>query len=373
MTPEELAESKEYGRRGLQCALLDIAIDLVYLAVIAFGVAVALDRYLQEWPWMANRWIRLVVFYLVITAMHYLLSFPLSFYSGFVLEHRYKLSRQSFGRWLFRYVLENVLSVALSVAIFAGLFAIIWWAGPWWWPIAAFAAFVVIAVMGQLFPVLILPMFYKIEPLHDEDLSARLYHLVEGTTLSLQGVYRMRMSSETVKANAQLAGLGRTRRVILGDTLLEGFTHDEIEVVVAHEMGHHLFHHISKFMVLMVVFFTAGFFLCDQVLHRWVESQSGSFSYADVPVYALALVQFVITVVFLILSPLQNGLSRRFETDCDRFALQKTGKPQAYRSMFNKLAKLNKSDPDPHPWEVWLMHDHPPVVARLALADETAH
>ncbi len=370
MTAEQLAESKEYGRRELQCTLIDMAIDIAYLGVMAFVAAIILDRWLLTWPLMANRWLRLAALYLITMAVHYGVSFPLSVYSGFLLEHRYKMSRQSFGRWLRRYALQNLFVVAFGLVMVFGLFAIIWWTGPWWWWVAAAATFGVTALLGQFVPVLILPLFYTIEKLDDPELTERLHRLTQGTTLNLEGIFRMKMSSETVKVNAMLTGLGHTRRVILGDTLLDRFTPDEIEVVFAHEVGHHIYHHIAKFMLLGLVYSTLSFFLCDRLLVGWVGMHERGFDYSQTPVYALPMVLFVVTLFSLLLSPLRNALSRRFEMACDRYALRRTGNTEAFRSAFRKLAQLNKSDPDPHPLEVILLHDHPPVAARVALADE---
>ncbi len=370
MTPEQREESKAYGRRELACTLLDMAIDVLYLSGIAFFAAVALDRWLSRWPLLQNDWLRLAALYLVTTGCHYGISFPLSCYSGFLLEHQYGLSRQRFARWLGRYLLQNLLVVAFGLLMVVGLFAIIWWTGPFWWLVAAAASFVVTILLGQFVPVWILPLFYKIERLDNEDLAQRFERLARHTSLHLEGVYRMELSSETSKANAMLAGMGRTRRVLLGDTLLNDFTPDEIEVVLAHEVGHHVFHHIRKLILVGVIYSAVSFFLCDRLMRIWVTAEQGSFEYARVPVSALPLLLLVVTVFSLILSPLRNVVSRRFENQCDRYALRVTNKREAYRTAFAKLARLNKADPDPHPLEVMLFHDHPPIAARLALAEE---
>ena len=123
-------------------------------------------------------------------------------------------------------------------------------------------------VLSRIAPVVILPLFYKIEKLDAPELADRISRLAAGTGLSIEGVYRMDLSAETVKANAMLAGLGRTRRVLLGDTLVQGFSPDEIEVVFAHEIGHHVLHHIRKTIALGVVFSAAGFWICDRLLAR---------------------------------------------------------------------------------------------------------
>jgi STE24 endopeptidase len=241
----------------------------------------------------------------------------------------------------------------------------IWHTGPYWWLIAAAVFFVVSVVLGQLAPVLLVPLFYKVERLNNEELAARMKRLAEGTGLTIEGVYRLGLSADTKKANAALAGLGRTRRVLMGDTLLEEFTPDEIDVIFAHEIGHHVYRHITKMIATGVVTSLLSFWLCDRVLVWW----AGVPTAAEAPTSTLPLLMFTLIAFTLVLSPLQNVISRFYERQCDRYALIRTANPEAYRSAFNKLARLNKDDPDPNPIEVFLLHSHPPIAERLALAD----
>ena len=367
MTSEQLAEAKTYQRQQLLCDLADRALDVTYLAVMAFAVAPWLDMQLRGISWLdQNWWLRLAVLFLIVIGGHIVVSFPLSLYAGHVLEHRFKLSRQSLARWLGRYAKRNLLAVAFGLAMVQGLYWLVWFTGPYWWLAAAGSFFLVSIVLGQLAPVLIMPLFYKIERLEDEDLSERFARLSKGTGLSIEGIYRMEMSAETVKANAMLAGLGRTRRVILGDTLLDSFTHEEIEVILAHEIGHHVHRHIPKLMLTGLIYSTASFFLCDRLLSVWI---AGDVPYRPLPVYVLPLLMLAITLFSQLLEPLQNSISRHFERQSDRFALQHTHLVDAYRSAFSKLAKLNKADPNPHPLEVFLFDSHPPIAERLAMAD----
>lgn len=384
MTPEQLAEAKRYGRLELICDLADKAIDLVYLAVMASVFARPLDAWLTESIPRAG--LRLAAMFAIVMLLHMAISFPLSLYSGFTLEHRFGLSRQTFGRWLWRYAKRNLLVLGFGLALFEGLYAIIWWTGPNWWWIAAAAFFVVSVVLGQLVPLLIMPLFYKIERIGagaesdgtDEqaakaaEVARRMARLAEGTGLSIEGVYRMDLSSETAKANAMLAGLGRTRRVIMGDTLLDGFTPDEIEVVFAHEIGHHIHRHIRKLIAVGAILSAAGFWLADQILRRWAGIAPGGTAYNELPVASLPLVMLWLTAFGLFLEPLQNAISRHFERQCDRYALTRTGLRAAYISAFQKLARLNKDDPNPNPVEVFLFHSHPPIAERLAMADDAA-
>jgi len=167
-----------------------------------------------------------------------------------------------------------------------------------------------------------------------------------------------------------LAGLGRTRRVLLGDTLLDRFTPEEIEVVFAHEVGHHVYRHIPKIILAGILYSAAGFWICDRLLTAWAGQGAGTFDYAHTPVYALPLVMLVLTIFATVLEPLQNSISRRFERQCDQYALEQTGSKASYLSAFRKLARVNKADPDPHWLEVFLFHSHPPIARRLALAEK---
>ena len=368
MSVEELAEAREYGRLHLRCGLVDRAIDLGFLASMAWVLVGPVDERLAGFSLMSDpqSYLRLAALFVITFSLHLLVSFPLSFYSGHVLEHRFGLSNQSLGGWLSRYFKRNALGIAFGLFVFCGLYAIIWNVGQFWWLVAAAAFFAVSVVLGQLLPVLIIPLFYKVEPLDDEAIGQRLDRLAEGTGLSIEGVYRLEISEETKKANAMLAGLGRTRRVLLGDTLLEAFTPDEIEVVFAHEIGHHVHRHIRKMIAQGVITCALGFWLCDLLLMSGADAAE----HAALPVTTLPLLMFLLTAFSMLLEPLQNGISRHYERQCDRYALDQTGMYDAYQSAFRKLARLNKDDPDPHPLEVFLFHDHPPTGQRVAMADQ---
>ena len=369
MTPQQLAEAEEYGRRGFVCDLADKALDLGYLGAMAFVVAGPLHDWLGGFTFLANDSLRLLAMFLVVIGLHIAVSFPLSLYAGHLLEHKYGLSRLSFAGWLSRYAKRNALAIVFGAVMFVGLYWIIWTVGPWWWLIAAAVFFLVSIVLGQLTPVLILPLFYKIERLDDEELNARMEKISQGTGLSIEGVYRMDLSAETVKANAMLAGMGRTRRVLMGDTLLDGFTPDEIEVIFAHEIGHHVHRHIRKMMATGVLYSLLGLWACDRLLALWIGL--AEYDPHTLGVATLPLLMFAITVFSLLTEPLQNIVSRHFERQADRYALNQTGLTEAYISAFKKLAKLNKDDPNPNPVEVFLFHSHPPISERLSMAQRS--
>jgi len=368
LSSRQLAEARRYGQSQLACDLADKALDLVYLGSMALVAARPLDAWLVGL--VASPIGRLALLFLITIGLHEVVSLPLSFFSGHVIERRFGLSRQSAFRWFRRHLESYALAVAFGLLMFCGLYLLIWWTGRYWWLAAAGAFFVVSVVLGQLAPVLILPLFYKVERLDDKELLERMRRLAQGTGLSFEGIYRLVLSDETVKANAMLAGLGRTRRVLIGDTLLESFSPDEIEVIFAHEVGHHVFGHLRKMLLAGFVYSAVGFWICDRLLMGWVSwQQGGAVSYAQFPVYALPMVMFVLAVFAVVVEPLQNAISRRYERQCDRYALERTGNREAYRSAFRKLARLNKDDPHPPRIAVFLFHSHPPISERLAMAD----
>lgn len=369
MSPEQLDEARRYGHLQLICSLLDRALDMAFLAAFAVWGAQPLEEWLACGGMPGGRWACLAGVFLGMTGLHMAVSFPLSCYSGYRLEHRFGLSRLTFMRWLRRYAKRNILSTGFGLALVVGLYAIVWSIGPWWWLVAGGAAFFVSVVVGQLFPVVVLPLFYKLEPLDSPELLQRLQKLVAGTGLRVSRIERIGLSAETVKANAMLAGLGGTRRVILGDTLLDRFSPEEIEVVFAHEVGHHVHRHMAKMLGAGLVLTLSGFWLVDQLLLGWVEAAGGPADYSSLPAWSLAPLMLILTLFFQLLEPLQNALSRRHERQADGYALRHVASVEAYRSAFAKLARINKDDPSPHWLEVALFHSHPPIADRLRMAD----
>jgi STE24 endopeptidase len=357
-------EVKRYQRLKLSASVGATLLELAFLATMAFGWGPALGDSLAAW--LGDRgWLLLMPVAAVVGVGSELLALPIAFWSGYVVEHRYQLSNQTIGAWIRKRIKGYLVGGVLGLLLLSGLYWILWTAGWAWWLWATAGWLLVTLVLGRIMPILILPLFYKVTPFDDPQLLERLRRLTEGTGLTIEGVYRLHLSAETRKANAALAGLGKSRRVLLGDTLLEQFTPEEIEVVFAHEVGHHVHRHLPKMIVVSVILALVGFGLVDLIL-RTLAPALGYTGLADPA--ALPLLLLILAAFGLLMSPPQNALSRFFERQCDRYALERTGHREAYRTAFIKLAKINKSDPDPHPLVVSLFYDHPPIRARLAMA-----
>ncbi len=368
LSPAEWAEARRYHQISLRLMQLDFGLDLAFWAVFGLWVVGPLDAALRDWGGlMHGATARLSAVFLLMTALHAVVSLPLTFYRDYVIEHRFGLSTLGAGGWAARYAKRLTLSAVLSLAMIVGLYWLFWLFGPWWWLVAGPAFFLVSVAMAQWLPVLILPLFYPIRPIERESLRPRAERLATAAGLKVEGIYRIDLSAETVKANAMLAGLGRTRRILLGDTLLASFTDDEIEVVLAHEVGHHVHRHISWLLVAGLAVSMAGLWLADAVI-RSAAAQPALFRYGDLGPSALPWLMIFFALWGFVSGPMLGVVSRHFERQADRYALRHASRPTAFFSAFRKLARLNKEYPDPDPWEVILYYSHPPIAERLALA-----
>jgi STE24 endopeptidase len=357
-------EVKRYHRQKMGLEVASFVLVLSFIVFMAFRGGLGLDADVRDLVG-DGFWVRLIVLGAVYAAMVEVISLPIHFISGFILEHRYELSNQTLKGWATKVVKGWLLAAPLGLMVLLGFYALLRFTGDAWWIWATVGSLLLMLVLGRILPVVILPLFYKVTPLENAELEGRLRRLADGTGLTVQGVYRLGLSAETRKANAALAGLGRSRRVLLGDTLLSEFTPEEIEVVFAHEVGHHVHRHIPKIIVWSVITSAVGFWAIDVALHQ-MSARLGYASFDDPA--ALPLVMLVPMIFGFVLSPLQNALSRLFERQSDRYALERTHNPLAYRSAFVKLARMNKADPDPHPLAVFFFEDHPPIRERLAMA-----
>lgn len=373
MNPDEPAlnlgttspEVKQYQRLKLYASVTNTILAFAWLGVLGLWLGPGLGAWLTD-QFGDRQALRLLGMAIVLGVSLEILTVPLEFWSGYVLEHRFHLSNQTLGGWIWKRIKGYLVGGILGLIMLYGLYGVLWLTGPWWWVWATLGFLALSLLLGRILPVLILPLFYKVTRLEDAHLLERIRGLTAGTGLNVEGVYRLHLSEETKKANAALAGLGSTRRVLLGDTLLDQFTPEEIEVVFAHEVGHHVHRHLIKMVIVSVCLSIAGFWLVDQVLGLLADKLN--YQGLTDPA-ALPLLLLILSLFGLALSPLQNALSRFFEVQCDTYALRRTGNRAAYRSAFIKLARINKADPDPHPLIAWLFYDHPPIRARLALAE----
>ena len=294
---------------------------------------------------------------------------PLDFYSGFVLEHRFELSNQKFRTWFFDFLKKSVLSFLFSLALIEAFYALIRRFPDKWW-LLAWGGFALVAyVLGRIFPVFIVPLFYKYGAVENESLKKRIFDLVARYGLTFKNICSINLSKTTKKANAAFMGMGKTRRVVLSDTLLQNFNEDEIETVVAHELGHCKHHDVLKYLI----FSTLTSFFSFWLIFHWGNTSAYALKFDGISDPAAMPVLFLGFYLFhLILMPIQNGLSRMAERKADRFALEAFPKPGVFISCMEKLERQNLAHPDPHPVIEWFFYDHPATRKRIRMAEEWA-
>ncbi len=296
------------------------------------------------------------------------LGFGLDYY-GFRLERKVELSTQKLRSWLWDEVKGFLVGLLLAGIVVELLYFMIRESPQHWW-IITWALFLgLFIVMARFAPVVLFPIFYKFEPLENEDLRRRLVLLSEHAGTRVRGVYRWKLSEKSRKANAALTGLGATRRIILADTLLDNYDPDEIEAVLAHELGHHVHRHILKSIFVQAGVTLLGFWVANFVLHYAVDHHMFEelSDFANLPLLALTA-----TAISVVLMPALNAYSRFNERQADRYAFESIASVDPFISSMNKLAQQNLAERTPSKWMEALFHSHPSISKRVAAAEAWA-
>ncbi len=367
LDPGKQEQAKEYAHIRRRLFLVDLALAGVYVILwLVTGWSVDLRNFLLSLT--TNEWLIVAGFLVVFGGIYFVIDLPLSYYSGFVLPHRYDLSTQSFKDWIFDMFKGVLLGGVLGLIVVEIIYFVLRISPDLWWLWAGIILLFFNVILANLAPVLLLPIFYKFVPLEEEhdDLVARLINLAEQAGTRVRGVYKFDMSRRTKAANAAITGLGNTRRIILGDTLIDEFTDDEIETVLAHELGHQVHHDIPIGILVESLITLGGLYLASLVLD-WGVAAFGFESISDIA--AMPLFVLVIGIYGLVTMPLGNAYSRQRERRADEYALQVTGKGAAYASALTRLANQNLAEADPEPWVETLLYSHPALAKRIAMAE----
>jgi STE24 endopeptidase len=369
LDPERQRMAREYARASRQLWLANTVVGAAYAAAwLLMGWGTALRTWLVEtWPLFSNPWLLVPAFAGIFAGLLAVIGLPLGFYGGYVLPHRYGQSTQTLKGWLGDQLKGLLVGAPLGLALVELLYLALRAAGGMWWLWSAAGLLVFNVVISNLAPVLIMPLFNKYVPLGEEheELARRLLRLAEKAQTRVRGVYKFDMSRRTKAANAALTGIGSTRRIILGDTLINEFSADEIETVLAHELGHHVHRDILIYILGGSLITTLGLYAAS-VAMRWAVVQFGFESVSDPA--ALPALTLVMGAYGLLTMPLENAISRWREAMADKYALEVTGKSEAFASAFVRLANQNLGDVEPERWVVWLFHSHPPLGERIAAA-----
>jgi STE24 endopeptidase len=367
--PTDSPESQSYNRVKRWLGIADFGLGLLLLVLLlTTGWSGTLrDLALRGAPQTYS--IALFLYVLILILISKVLGAPLEYY-GFRLEHRYHLSNQRLRSWLWDEFKGLLLGLVLATVVVELIYGLIRHVPQYWWLVAWVAFLGLFVLLAQLAPVVLFPIFYKFEPMENEELRKRLVLLSERAGTRVRGVYKWKLSEKSKKANAALTGLGATRRIILADTLLDHYSNDEIEAVLAHELGHHVHRHIFKSILVQAGITFLGFWLANEVL-RYAVDRGNLFEtmhdFANLPLLVL-----VATVLSFLLMPALNAYSRFNERQADRYCFQSVASVEPFISSMNKLAEQNLAEKTPSRGVEWFFHSHPAIAKRVAAAEAWA-
>ena len=358
---ESLRRAKEYSKRQIQLTIIQIVLTLAFLLIMLFSRAsLFLKDIVTECS--QNFYLQVGLYFILFAGIYYLVFIGLDFYSDFLLEHKFLLSNQTVFGWLKKSIKKGLLAlVILLMSAEALYFFLRRFPNSWWIP--ATAAWLLLTILlGKITPTLIIPLFYKCTPLLNTELKERLLGLSRNCGIKVKDVFEIQLSKDTKKANAAVAGLGKSRQILLGDTLLKNYSNEEIESVFAHELGHICLRHIWNILGFGTVTSLACFYLTYLLFEAGVNLFG--FDYI-INIAAFPLLALILMAVGLILMPIQNGYIRLLEKKADMFALSHIQNKQSFASAITKLGEQNLSNPSPSRLVELLLYTHPPISKRL--------
>jgi STE24 endopeptidase len=369
-TAADSPEARRYNRIQRWLGIADFVIGSAFLIVLVLTGWTGWLRDFALRRGFQNYTLAVFLYLFFLLLISKALGFGLDYY-GFRMERSFQLSTQKFRAWLWDEAKGFLLGLVMAGIVVELLYFMIRQSPQHWW-IVTWALFIgLFILLAQIAPVVLFPIFYKFEPLDDEDLRRRLVLLSEHAGTRVRGVYRWKLSEKSKKANAALTGLGSTRRIILADTLLDNYAPEEIEAVLAHELGHHVHRHILKSIFVQAGITLLGFWAANWVLHYTVDHHMFNIEelsdFANLPLLALTA-----TALSLVLMPALNAYSRFNERQADRYCFESVDSVEPFISSMNKLADQNLAEKTPSRWVEWLLHSHPAISKRVAAAEAWA-
>jgi STE24 endopeptidase len=360
-------KSARYHRLTRQAAVLSTAAAAASLGALALtGAAVWLRAALAAHGDPAYPSPGTVALYVTVLALlHEAVTVPFAYYRTFILERRYGLSFQHARDWL----RDHAKGAALGVSFAIAAAEVVYWtmrASPGrWWIVSAVIFWAVLAAGARLAPIVLFPLFYRFKPLDRESLRGRLGSLFERAGVPILGIFEWGLGERTRRANAALVGAGSTRRILLSDTLLAEYADDEIEVILAHELAHHVHRDLLQGLAVEGAVLVAALYAAASAINAWWQplGLAGPSDLGGLPLLILA-----VGAVSLSATPLANAISRVNERRADRYALTLTERPDAFRSAMQRLAAQNLAEERPSRPVLWMFHAHPPMYERIDAA-----
>lgn len=356
--------AKKYEKIKLSVNITESIISFLLLILfLYFGYSKKLEYF--AFGYTSNPYLALVIYGLVLGIFSSIISFPVDYIFGFRLEHKFGLSNLTFTGW----ITEKLKGAMVGAVIGAPIAFLFYWLisnYELWWFYLGCIVFGYSVLLTQIAPVFIFPIFYKFTPIENEELKNKLMEFCSKAGFKVSGVYKFNMSKTTKKANAAFTGLGKTKRIILGDTLLDSFTEKEIETVFAHELGHYKKGHIVKNIFISLFGTFIGLFIMSQLYTKLLPVFGFTKPYE---IAALPLLAVIAVIYGFLTSPLTSAISRKFEFEADRYAIDTTKDPLSLESTMKKLADQNLSDDEPNKLVEFWSYSHPSIKRRIEAAN----
>ncbi len=354
-------DAKRYNNIKLFWSITKTVVTFLLLLIfVASGISEKLYVFIQNE--LSGKYLIFLIYVFTIGLGMAIIFLPLNFYTDFYLEHKLNLSNQTFIKWVWENTKALLVSLVIGVPILLFFYySLLTFNGLWWLPFAI-VLFIVSVILARIVPVFIMPLFYKISPIDNDELKERINKLAVEAGIKVENVYKFDMSKNTKKANAAFTGIGKSKRILLGDTLLDSYSEDEIETVIAHELGHYKKKHIIKNIVIG----TASSFLTLFLIALFYKLSLNWFGFEKIQeIAALPILTLWGMLIGLIQTPITNVISRKYEYEADEYAVESTRKPGAFMSTLERLTEQNFGDKNPHPFVEWFFYSHPSIKKRI--------
>ncbi|MFA5069081.1 MAG: M48 family metallopeptidase [Candidatus Omnitrophota bacterium] len=361
---EWIKKAKSYSSAKRLLILCSIAVNAgFFFAIIRTGGSIRLEHVCGRA--CAGPYLPAILFAAVTGGLLMAASWPFTCLISYGIERQYGLSRQGFLSWTADYLKQNALSGALFMVMFGVFFFLLMNFPKLWWLYTGIFLFLINIVLARVFPMLVIPLFYKLTKISDPELKNKLATLARKAGIKILDIYIIAFGKKTSKANAAVCGIGSTKRILLSDTLLEKCPADEVEITLAHEMAHHKFKHFWKLSLTGLVLTLISLMLIDIMLNTLILSGVIPYKHSLQALPYIALLMISFNFMFM---PVQNFVSRTYEAQADRGAIEFTGNPRALLKLMERLSAQNLSDPSPGPLEKIFFYNHPPAAERIAIA-----
>ncbi|MBI4436927.1 MAG: M48 family metalloprotease [Candidatus Omnitrophica bacterium] len=366
MVDKSKEKAKRYHRIKIVFFFIDFMIGIIFLCLfMSLGSAQRLEQAILRG--FSFYWLRIAVYATGLSFFLFFIHLPTHLYVSYFLEKQFGLSLLTFKRWCAREGKKELLSLLFFLLLVETGYFFVWTMSERWWIGFGILWFLYSWILTQLFPVWIVPLFYRYTPVEDQLLIQTLKTFARSQGRDIHSVRAIDLSRDTRKANAAVLGIGKLKKIVLGDTLLRSLSHDEIKVVFAHELGHDKEHHVAASLLFSAFLTFGGIYLVQQLLIGLLPL----FQIGDVGnMAALPLFLLLFSLLNFCLMPLQNGFSRMLERRADAFALRTTGLREIFVSSMKKLAQQNLEDESPDRLIEFFFYSHPSILRRIEFAEQ---